>query len=339
MLYKGPDNQVKHKTSALLMLVWGVLFSFLLTGIPIELWAQVPTPPDPTPILGGGDTGDDTLGQLVCNINNNADGYTFILSVIAWIVGGFLIVRGVLLLRKSADDPNNSQVTKAVAHFIAGAALIGLPTFVGVVRRTLFGVFAGGGLNACVPGATVSVSGGQGLDIMMQSFVRNMYGPMFTLVSVLGILIGLTFIVKALLAGAATGTDPRTSNPKTIITNLVIGAVLVSLSTVLPDVLGSIFASGEVSNVSQYSAIAWSKVVGDADTTAINNTVRAVLAFIQIIGVIAFLRGWLLIKTAMDGGQATVPQGVVHVVAGAMALNIDKMIEVFNNTFGLDLLT
>lgn len=274
-----------------------------------------------------------TFGQLLCNARLVGSGYSRVLGAAAYIIGLFLIVRGVFLAKRHAENPNDSQVTKAVAHMFGGGAVASLPAAAGVLQRSIFGAGSGAGSFGCTPGA---VGAATALDVMMQNFVRNIYAPMFSLLSVLSVVIGVTFIVKGLLRGAKTGTNPQAADPKVIITNLVVGAVLISMASALPSVLRTLFGTGVgVSNVTSYTGIQWSSLVGSGvDVTAANNTTRALLAFIQIIGGISFLRGWLLVKTAMEGGQATVPQGITHIVGGAMAINIDLMINLLDDTFG-----
>ncbi|MGE4352440.1 MAG: hypothetical protein AB7E52_09675, partial [Bdellovibrionales bacterium] len=123
--------------------------------------------------------------------------------------------------------------------------------------------------------------------------------------------------------------------PKSIITHFVIGAVLISTGTSFSGVMASLFGDSTVTNVFTYNGISWSNISSD-DSTMENakKTVNAVFAFVQILGLIAFVRGWIVLKTALDGGQATVPQGLVFVIGGVMAVNITRMIEIFDKTFG-----
>ncbi|MDD2325536.1 MAG: hypothetical protein PHW63_06010 [Alphaproteobacteria bacterium] len=277
-----------------------------------------------------------SFGQIICNARLVGSGYLTVLNAGSFIVGLFLAVRGVLLLKLHAENPNSPQVTKAVAHLMGGGLMMSLPEIAGVLQRSLFTVGSGAGNFGCTPGATgTAVS----LDVMMQNFVKNIYAPVSVLVALLGGMVGAYFIAKGLLSGAKVGSDPRAGSPKTIITHLVIGAILISLSTMLPSVISTLFgSSATVSNVSSFTGIQWSKFVGTGvSVDAINKTTQAILAFIQLIGLIAFLRGWLIVKTAIDGGQATIPQGITHIVAGAMAVNIDLMLNVIDETFGTGL--
>ncbi len=294
------------------------LFSFFVAALlfPSMVWAQV-----------------DTLGALFCKVKAESTVYPYILNAFAYIAGAFLAVRSILLFKRHAENPSQSQIVAGIAHFVGAGFLLSLPTVASLLQMSVMGNIPGAWSGACAAGAVVGASS---LDVMMQNFVKNIHGPMSTLLSMISVIVGLTFIVKGLFAGVKTGTDPRASSPKTIIVNLVIGALLISIGGVLEDILLTIFGVSSVSNMSSFSGIAWSNFVGaGVNTTAADNTVKAILAFIQIIGLIAFLRGWLIVKAAVEGGgQATIPQGITHIIGGAMAINIDRMLKIIDKTFG-----
>ncbi len=277
---------------------------------------------------------DTTLGHLVCNIKENLKAYPHILNALSYIMGAFLLIRGLLLLKKHSEAPAQSPVSTPIAHLFGAGALMLLPSLAAVVQATVFGGGGGAGEFGCTPGKVSSDAAS--LDVMMQNFVTNLHGPIFILVSLISIAAGLTFIVSALLKGVKTGADARTADPKIIISHLIFGAILISTGTILPDTLASIFGSGKISSMTGIKLIQWSKITGSGvNPEAADKTVAAILAFVQIIGIISFLRGWLILKKAVEGGgQATLPQGFTHVIGGAMAINIDAMLKAIDATFG-----
>jgi len=58
---------------------------------------------------------------------------------------------------------------------------------------------------------------------------------------------------------------------------------------------------------------------------------------IQVIGLIAFLRGWLLItkSTGEQPQPGAVSKGFIHVIGGVLAINITGTMDMLANTFGL----
>jgi hypothetical protein len=285
---------------------------------PIEVWAQ-------------------TLGDVICSANQNLAPFAHIYSGIAYIVAAILAIKGVMLLVKHASG-NESQVVKAVAHLVGAGALGALPFFVSELQASLhIAVGAGGG--ACKSGN----SGGKAADLstMITQFVQNIYNPMFSLVSGISYIVGLFLIVRGLIKGAKTGSDPREAAPHAVAANLVVGAILVSIGGMLPTMMQTLFGSPTPSSSAQQFAISYTSNLAGAgvDASGAASTIAAILQFVQIIGVIGFLRGWLILRKAVEGGgQATVPQGLSHIIGGTMAINIVGMLTLIDTTFGTGIL-
>ncbi|MDD5586221.1 MAG: hypothetical protein PHY92_04600 [Alphaproteobacteria bacterium] len=295
---------------------WALLaFIVILLG-PLDVWAE-----------------DLTLGLIVCHIRGNIIPIAPLLSAMAYVAGAMLGISGLMLLKKHADNPNDSQVVKALAHLLGGGALAVFPAAVGTMQATLhLGASASGGKD-CAPGTPVS--GAAGLDTMMQNFVNNIYQPMFSALSVLSFLVGAFLIYRGLLKGSKVGTDPRAAATHSILVNLLIGGVMVSIGAMLPVMEETLFGP----TTTTFSGINWTAIVGTADTTKADLTIKAILMFVQVIGAIAFVRGWLMIKNAVEGtAQVTVPQGLTHVIGGTMAINIGTMLKLFDTTFGTGLI-
>ncbi len=273
-----------------------------------------------------------TLGNIVCNVRNSLPAFAPLISVFAYTVAAFAAVKGVLLYKKHTENPNDNQFVKATAHVLVAGLLAAMPATVGMLQQTLHvGAGAGGSL-ACGEIAAPALATG-GLDTIIQNFVNNIKNPMMALVSTLSVVMGLYLIFRGLLKGTKVGSDPRAGATHAIMANLLVGAVLVSLGTILSTMLQTVFGD---SSISSFSGINWTNVTAEnANTEAIDDTVTAVLTFVQVIGAIAFLRGWLMIKNAVEGtAQVTVPQGLTHVIGGTMAINIGAMLTVFDRTFG-----
>ncbi|HIA1487080.1 TPA: hypothetical protein ACWPB0_004678 [Salmonella enterica] len=58
----------------------------------------------------------------------------------------------------------------------------------------------------------------------------------------------------------------------------------------------------------------------------------ALFLFIKMIGHIAFFRGFLILKD-IDKGQGGLSKALNHIVGGAMAINIDTVVEIMTETF------
>lgn len=271
-----------------------------------------------------------TFGRMLCNAKDSISPIAPLISAIAYIAAAIITIKGTYLLKKHAEAPHQQVMSAGIWHLLGGGALASLPAFAGMLQGS-FGLNGSGGTSGCVPG---DVGEAIGLDVMMQNFTNNISQPMTTLVSAIAIVVGLTYIFKGLSASTKIGTDPRAAAPTTIIVNLVIGALLISVGTSLDMMVSTLFG-GNVVTMKEFAGINWSKMDASATTTeAADKTVKAILMFIQIIGMIAFVRGWLVLKKAAEGGQATVAQGLTHLIGGAMAVNIAWMLKIMDTTFG-----
>jgi intracellular multiplication protein IcmC len=63
---------------------------------------------------------------------------------------------------------------------------------------------------------------------------------------------------------------------------------------------------------------------------------KALVGLVQLIGLIAFVRGWLVLvaHAQQPGGHATLGKGLTHIIGGIFAINIIGVTQVIWNTFG-----
>jgi intracellular multiplication protein IcmC len=63
---------------------------------------------------------------------------------------------------------------------------------------------------------------------------------------------------------------------------------------------------------------------------------KALVGLIQVIGLIAFIRGWMVLvaHAKQPGGHATLGKGLTHIIGGIFAINIIGVTDVIWNTFG-----
>ena len=62
----------------------------------------------------------------------------------------------------------------------------------------------------------------------------------------------------------------------------------------------------------------------------------AILRLVQIVGVVAFIRGWfILAQSAKGGGQPVLGRALTHIIGGILAINIIGTKNVLWATFGL----
>jgi intracellular multiplication protein IcmC len=141
----------------------------------------------------------------------------------------------------------------------------------------------------------------------------------------------LAFAIKAVMTlkshGEQRSSLSGTGNIKEAGMYLFVSGMLLYYPTAFKAVMNSTFG---YENVLSYA----STNLG-APWSSAGNTLTMI---IQIIGLIAFIRGWILIARASAQGQSpgSMGKGLMHVFGGILAMNIVGTLQVFYNTlFGV----
>lgn len=165
--------------------------------------------------------------------------------------------------------------------------------------------------------------------------IANNLLPVERLVTGAAYLIGLAFAFKAIYTLKAYG-ESRTmmSNNMSIkepLMYLFVAGIFIYFPTGLSIMLQTTFGS---KNILQYAPVnssnqAISKFFGSGSLVG-----RPLSIIIQTIGVIAFVRGWVLIARSAAQGQPPggTGKGLMHVFGGILAMNIVETLIIINNT-------
>jgi len=298
--------------------------------------ALAATAPPPGPVEA------HDLGSLFCNAFVEAKSFGTIFNFIAYAAGALATVKGIHHLKLHVDAPQNNKLGVGLMYLTGAAGLLVLPNVVGLLQDTLGNTFemsGGGSGTSCVAGPSGTTA--QGLDDALKLFVYNIKEPLIDVASIVAILAGLFMIVNGLIKASKYGTDPRTYSMHSILTNFGFGAVLMTIGNMMNTVMLSIF--GTEKGAASADGLAWGNFNnlfgGDAaGLQRFEDAVTAALNFVQIIGVIAFVRGWLILKKVFDGsGNASLAQGLTHIIGGVLAINIFEFLKLMDKTFGLNL--
>ena len=148
-------------------------------------------------------------------------------------------------------------------------------------------------------------------------------------------LIGILFVFKAISTLKSYGESKSAmsggGSMKEPLMYVVSGAMLLYLPTAFKIFMQTSFG---YENVLQYAPInssndAFSTLFGSGSSVG-----EPLSIIIQVIGVIAFVRGWILIARASGQGQQPggTGKGMMHVCGGILAMNIVGTLEMINNT-------
>ncbi|MBA2648253.1 MAG: type IV secretion protein IcmC [Legionella sp.] len=165
--------------------------------------------------------------------------------------------------------------------------------------------------------------------------LSNSLGPIERLITGAGYLIGCMFIFKALYSlrmyGESRTMMSNSTSIKEPLLYLFVGVMLIYLPTAMSILLESTFS---VSSPLQYAPVN-SKNVGINTLFGSGSAIGKPLSmFIQVIGLVAFVRGWVLL--ARSGSQGQQPggagKGMIHIFGGILAVNIVGTLQMINNT-------
>jgi hypothetical protein len=281
-----------------------------------------------------------SLGNILCSASFNLAPFESLFVGLSYITGAIMIGTGMYELSYFTDSMNSPQarsIGRTKGHLIAGACLLALPAFIRLLINTFFNFSFhsdfGGGLSACVP---VAESAGVGngfanpipIDSMVINMVHDIRSPAIFMLSVLSILIGIFLIIRGLLKASKFGQD-RTTSTLFILADVFTGTMLYTVGTSMDSVMTAIFGDGTMGS----SAIATSNIAGNGDGSA----VTASLTFVQVIGIIMFIRGWMILADPVGtiGGknEKKMLVGFSHLLCGALAVNIYRFLDVMNATF------
>lgn len=277
------------------------------------------------------------MGDMFCNMQFELGGAEDLLSAVAYISGIAFLGQGVQMLIRYHDNPQSTPLHHPLTRIGGGSALIAAPSVATAIVDSLFAVNGGGGLLVCVPGQPTPTQNGTGLDTLVTNLILNIKDPLTFFISVIAILIGTYMIVHGLIKASKYGIDPREHSVGKIVANLLVGAILLVVGQSSDTLMNTLFGFGgpvDSSVVTQW-AIVQQLNAGTQFVTAI----QAAILFFELIGMIAFVRGWMIIKKAAEGsGQATMAQGITHVFGGVLAMNLFGFLEVMDATFGTNFL-
>jgi hypothetical protein len=280
-----------------------------------------------------------TFGDVLCNAFENAKPFASVFESIAYVSGALSTLRGVHLLRLHADDPRNNKLGVPLIYLAGAMVLLALPSFIVALENSFF-VPAQGGGGSCQAGAVAAATG---LENVLHNFISNFREPLLLVTSLTAILSGLFMIVRGLIKASKYGTDPKTHSIHSILTNVGFGAFLMMIGSNLNMMLATVFGKGtSMGNVGidSKTVLAWKAVdvLGGSEKFAL--AIASALTFVQLIGAIAFVRGWLILKKVVEGGSnASLTQGLTHILGGVLAINIGGFLEIMDKTFGTGLLT
>lgn len=169
-------------------------------------------------------------------------------------------------------------------------------------------------------------------DARLVEAVRDLEEGAFLLLVSVSYLLGCVLMGSGLLRLARMSEQPWRGPSGAGTALCLIGApVMFSFPAWLDAGSETLFGDSAVTSLSYTGA-------GD-EGERYNAMLSAVLAVVQFVGVVGFLKGWFVLRAAADGtGRGTMGSGVWHIVGGLLGWHIKPVINAVQETIGVELL-
>lgn len=187
-------------------------------------------------------------------------------------------------------------------------------------------------------------------ELNIQDILQNLQtilNPALRMLLAFSFIIGIWFIVKGLLKLKAFALPlTQTTQPGELsgpIMYMFIGTILIYIPTstdVLTNTLfgsvPSLFGGGGSPNIYNLGS-ASAQIMGYASVSLESQwatLIDTVVYYMQFIGFLAFLRGWVIMSHATQhhGQQDSFVKGIVHIVGGILAINFLPLVNAVSNT-------
>jgi intracellular multiplication protein IcmC len=164
--------------------------------------------------------------------------------------------------------------------------------------------------------------------------LANNLAPVYRLITASAYVIGCAFAFKAIYAlkiyGEMRTMQSSSASVKEPVVYLFVAAMFIYLPTGVDLVLNTTFGTSTILAYGPINSKS-STITGLFGNSAIG---RPLTLIIQTIGIIAFVRGWILIARSASQGQPPggTGKGLMHVFGGILAMNIIATVTLINNT-------
>lgn len=166
------------------------------------------------------------------------------------------------------------------------------------------------------------------LDQMITNFGDSLPG-IWRLATSASYILGMIFIFRGVYQLKLYG-DLRTmmstqTNFKATLMLFLVGAILIFYQPAYESFLMSSFGT----SVQSPLAI-------NTDGSGFGASTRVLLNFVQLVGFISFVRGWIyLAQSSNPSTHATAGKAMTHIIGGVLAMNIQGTADILKATFGI----
>lgn len=179
-----------------------------------------------------------------------------------------------------------------------------------------------------------SIASNFSLDTALTNLASS-FTSLKTMLVALAFVIGAMLVVRGLMMYKVFGTQTMASATKGEFAGplvfILVGAVLMYLPSTYNTSLTTIFGLNNIAPVSQL--ISYASVTKTEQWQQLS---EVIVDYIYLIGLIAFIRGFVILsKMGHSGAQpGSIGKGLIHVVGGILLINIVATVNILATTFG-----
>lgn len=273
-----------------------------------------------------------TIGSVADTFSNGGNFGSFLelLGSFAYLAGAFFGVKAAIQLKEHNDAPHQVKLSKPLTSVAVSGILLALPYFISMMQESLgiggFGAsyFTGGG--ACMPsqGNTLSRQDLGGMFVAFSCSVPSL----MRLISIGSVVGGAFLILKAIYM--LPHMEQGRETPSKVIWTLISGIILWTFLPMVTVTLSTL--GGNTSEINSILTDKYNRAQGGGTSPA--TTVAAVLSFVQLLGLIAFSRGALILKAIGENKDGALGRAMTFIFGGAAAMNISWTVGILANTIG-----
>lgn len=175
------------------------------------------------------------------------------------------------------------------------------------------------------------------LDTMLDNLTSS-FDSLVMLVVAVSYVTGLSLVVRGVMMYRQFANQTMASAQRGEIAGpmvfIVVGAILIYFPSTLDTSLATLFGNVNSNNLKMASSmIGYQSLAQGAEWQRIADVV---VKYVQLVGLIAFVRGWIILsKMGHSGSQpGSVGKGITHIVGGVLLINVIDTFNVFATTFG-----
>lgn len=263
----------------------------------------------------------DSMGDAADSVaHNGLSGVALLMGGISYLGGALFGVKSAIQLRDHTENPQQTRLSKPLTSATVSTSLLALPGFYQMIENT-FGLVQ----TAFSPNIAAQNGSAGTLDQMAAIFASNVPSMMALVgwgAAIAGgfIILRAIFMLPQLEQGRVEGSK--------IMWMLFSGILLWSLLPAISMVLGTEGANSAAAGsilTAQYN---------QSGNGGFDGTIAAVLTFVQFIGLIAFVRGALILKAMGENKEGSMGRAMTHLLAGAAAINISWTVFILANSIG-----